>query len=165
MLSACGSHTGSGPPPAPGAALTPEPHGPTTRGAIIAAEPAFEPARASAPDSSAALGLAQVSPGAEVTVVLGTWCGDSRRGVSRWFRALDLAGQVPFTVHYLAVDRAKEGPGTSDLAIEYVPTFIVSRDGAEVGRVVESAPQGIEVAVLELLTGETSGTISGRGSL
>lgn len=119
-------------------------------------------------DEEAATALAAVDPGAHVTVFLGTWCSDSRREVARLWRALDqVGGLVPFEVEYVAVDRAKSAP--ADLVagqdLRYVPTFVVEREGEEVGRVVESAPGGIESDLLALLTGEASGTVSGRDDL
>lgn len=119
-------------------------------------------------DEEAAVALASVPPGAEVTVVLGTWCSDSGREVPRFWRALDqVGGLVPFEIEYLAVDREKEEPAEllDGLDLEYVPTFVVRRDGREVGRIVESAPGGIEVDLLALLTGEASGVLTGRDDL
>jgi thioredoxin 1 len=119
-------------------------------------------------DEQAANDLAAVEPGAHLTIFLGTWCSDSRREVSRFWRALDqVGGLVPFEVEYVAVDRAKEEP--ADLVagqdLRYVPTFVVLRGGDEVGRVVESAPDGIEADLLALLTGEASGVVTGRDDL
>ena len=66
---------------------------------------------AAAPDAETAHALAAVTPGAEVTVFLGTWCGDSEREVPRLWRALDEAGgSVPFQIHYIGVDRQKKEP-------------------------------------------------------
>ncbi len=140
--------------------------GPTTRAAIEAAVPAWAAERAGAQvDATAAAALARVPPGAEVVVVLGTWCGDSRREVPRLWRALEVAGEVPFAVRFVAVDRAKEAPGGAldGLSVRYVPTFIVRRGGVEVGRVVEGAPEGLEVALGALLRGERRGVVSLRG--
>lgn len=125
--------------------------------AFATAEPAEEPARA----------LAAVGPGARVEVFLGTWCGDSRREVARFFRALDVAGEVPFEVELIGVDRSKRTPDgrTEGRDIRFVPTFIVSRDGTELGRIVESAPDGVERDLLSLLDGSRTGTISGRTDL
>ncbi len=105
-------------------------------------------------------------PGAEVTVFLGTWCSDSRREVPRLWRALDqVGGEVPFDLTYVAVDREKDEPADllAGQEIEYVPTFIVRRDGHEVGRVVEEAPDGIEADLLALLTGAKTGVL-GKGA-
>lgn len=119
-------------------------------------------------DEQAANDLAAVEPGAHLTIFLGTWCSDSRREVSRFWRALDqVGGLVPFEVEYVAVDRAKEEPADSVAGqdLRYVPTFVVLRGGEEVGRVVESAPHGIEADLLALLSGEASGVVTGRDDL
>ena len=181
LLSACAGTPASGPAPAalpatapasPPAAGAPVPSAPevgvgvTTREAIEAAVPAWAGERASTQvDATASAALARVAPGAEVIVVLGTWCGDSRREVPRLWRALEVAGEVPFSVRLVAVDRAKQAPGgeLEGLAIHYVPTFIVRRGGVEVGRIVEGAAEGLEVALGALLRGERSGVISLRG--
>ncbi|RAL20731.1 hypothetical protein DL240_15550 [Lujinxingia litoralis] len=113
-------------------------------------------------DEAAARALGQVAPGAQVKVVLGTWCSDSVREVTRFWEALELAPQVPFGVEYVGVDR-KLGGGDVDLAgldIIAVPTFIVYRDGEEVGRVIERPPGTIEGDLLALLTGERRGKLS-----
>jgi hypothetical protein len=119
-------------------------------------------------DPAAATALTTVEPGAEVVIVLGTWCSDSAREVPRFWRALDqVGGMVPFDVVYEAVDREKNRPKelVDSLDLRYVPTFIVRRGGHEVGRVVEEAPHGIETDLLALLTGEAGGVLSGRPDL
>ena len=143
--------------------------GVTTREAIEEAEPAWVSATVDAVvDAEDAAALASVPPGAEVTVFLGTWCGDSRREVPRFWKALDqTGGMVPFEIEYVAVDRAKEEPAgrVAPANVLYVPTFIVRRDGEEVGRVVETSPGGIESDLLALLTGEAAGVLSERDDL
>lgn len=122
---------------------------------------AFASAR---PSPEASRELAKVPAGAEVLVVLGTWCGDSRREVSRFAKALELAPSVPFLVKWIAVDRQKQADGfdARALGIRYLPTFIVSRGGREIGRVVESSPEGIERDVGALLREEKRGVITAR---
>ncbi len=145
------------------------PTGSVTREQIEAAAPEWVQALVEAkPDATAAQGLAQVEPGAEVTVFLGTWCGDSRREVPRLWSAIDAAGgMVPFKVTYIGVDREKKDPAgeAAKNDIRYVPTFIVVRDGREVGRIVESSPNGVEADLLALLMGKAQGVISTREDL
>lgn len=120
------------------------------------------------PDPEACRALASVEPGADVTVFLGTWCGDSRREVPRLWKALDLAGPaVPFEIHYIGVDRDKKEPAGRPAGddIRFVPTFIVSRNGREIGRIVEHSPSGIEKDLLALLNGQAHGLISSRTDL
>lgn len=151
------------PPPAPAAAET-DLIGPVTREQIESTHPGWMQSEvAAAPDHEASRGLAAVAPGAEVTVFLGTWCGDSEREVPRLWRALDEAGgDVPFQIHYVGIDRQKKEPSApiANYEIEFVPTFIVSRDGREVGRIVEEAPHGVERDLLALLSGKARGVLS-----
>ena len=112
-------------------------------------------------DVDAAKKLATVPPGAEVTLIIGTWCVDSKREVPRLWQALDLAGPVPFAIETMGVDRDKKSPGV-EMDVAYVPLVIVRRDGKEVGRIVESAPNGIEKDLLSLLDGTATGIITGR---
>lgn len=141
--------------------------GPLTREQVERLDPRFVESEATAViDSAAARELAAVAPGAELKVYLGTWCSDSRREVGRFWRALDelagLAEAVPFTVEYVGVDRKKVEPAAllAGADVHYVPTFVVSRDGIECGRVVERAPHGIERDLADLLAGTQRGFLS-----
>lgn len=113
-------------------------------------------------DEDAAMSLAEVEPGARIEVYLGVWCGDSLREVTRFWKALDAAGEVPFEVNYIGVDRQFEAGDVSleGVDLEAVPTFVVYRDDTEVGRVVENSPNTIEEDLHALLTGEKSGKLS-----
>ncbi|MEM8962967.1 MAG: thioredoxin family protein [Acidobacteriota bacterium] len=139
--------------------------GDVVREQIEAAEPEWVSAQVeSGAQAEPAAALADVEP-AEVTVYFGTWCGDSRRELARFWKALDeTGGLVPFTVRYIAVDRYDERPPEleDEVGLRWVPTFIVERSGEELGRIVESAPEGIEIDMLALLTGDASGTVSAR---
>lgn len=142
------------------------PVGPVTREAVEEASAAWVEAEVEAkPDAEAAHALAGVEPGAEVEVFLGTWCGDSRREVPRLWKAIDEAGgSVPFQIHYIGVDHDKKEPAgaLADNDVHYLPTFIVRRGGHEVGRIVETSPNGIEHDLLALLTGQAKGVLATR---
>jgi hypothetical protein len=137
--------------------------GDVTREQIEQAVPDWAMAEAeSSPDPEACRALAAVERGADVTVFLGTWCSDSRREVPRLWKALDLAGPaVPFEIHYIGLDEDKKEPAGRPAAdgVLYVPTFIVRRNGQEVGRIVERSPAGVEKDLLALLTGQAHGLI------
>lgn len=142
--------------------------GPTSPEPLRSYDEKWEAAFAgAAPSPDASRALASVPAGGHVLVVFGSWCGDSRREVSRFVKALDLAGKVPFEVEWIGVDRQKHADGfdAATLGIRYVPTFIVSRGGKEIGRVVESSPGGIETDVGALLRGDKSGVITARVEL
>lgn len=134
--------------------------GPTTRSEIEETLPDWRASAEGATfDRESARALANVAPGAEVDVYLGTWCSDSRREVSRLFRAMEEVSSPPFALRFIAVGRDKRAPG---IELEYVPTIIVRRDGREVGRIVERAPRGIERELLDLLNGDSHGVIGRR---
>jgi hypothetical protein len=144
--------------------------GTVTRAELEAHRPDWVAAQVEAqPDAEAAQALLAVEPGATVTVYLGTWCSDSKRELPRLWRGLDDAGvfdeaELPFELEYVALDRDKAEPGgrAEAAAIEYVPTFVVSRGGEEVGRMVEESVPGIEHDLLALLSGAASGVLSAR---
>ena len=153
------------------AAKTPEETvllGPMTREQVEAVPEWVQAEVDAKPEGAAAAALAAVEPGAEVVVYFGSWCGDSRREVPRFWKALDAAGAaVPFTVRYVAVDRQKKEPADAVAkdGIRYLPTFIVRRGGREAGRVVETSPKGIEADLLALLNGSAHGVLSTRTDL
>jgi hypothetical protein len=165
-LTGCGGAAAAPPAPPAGAPPAGGDLGPLDRAGVEARHADWRAAReAAAPEPDAARALATVAPGAEITVFLGTWCSDSRREVPRLWKAFDLAGATPFAVTYVGVDAQKRAPGGAAEAagVRYVPTVVVRRGGREVGRVVESAPDGsVERALLDLLTGARSGTLTGR---
>jgi len=178
LVAACAS--AQTPPPAPASstastaaqpAKPPKPVllGQITREQVEAAVPDWVQAEVdSMPDKTAVAALAAVPPGAEVTVYMGSWCGDSRREVSRLWRVLDEAGgSLPCTIHYIGVDRDKKEPAdlVSGSGLRYVPTLIVRRDGHEVGRIVESSPHGVEQDLLALLSGSAHGLLTSRTDL
>ncbi len=143
--------------------------GSTTQAEILAENPAWvdDLVRAQ-PDPAQAQRLADPAPDMEVVVFFGTWCSDSRRELTRLWRAVEMAGgDFGFPIRYVGVDRTKTEPGDLLEGVEllYVPTLIVSKNGLESGRIIESAPGGIERDLVALLAGETSGWLSGRDDL
>lgn len=122
----------------------------------------------SEPDPNESLRLAAGAGGKEVVVYLGTWCSDSRRELTRFWRAAELAGgDLGFPIRYIGVDRNKAEPHSllEGVDLRYVPTFLVLADGVEVGRIVESSPNGIEADLANLLDGTVTGWLSARDDL
>lgn len=143
--------------------------GPLTREEIERAVPDWiEEQIAATPDVAVTQRLLDSMVGVEVTVFMGTWCEDSRRELSRLWRGFDEAGALsPDAIRYIGVDRDKQEPQqlVTGLDLRYVPTIIVKKQGDEVGRIVEEAPNGIEHDLLALLSGEKSGLITARTDL
>lgn len=115
------------------------------------------------PDIDAAGAMVAALDGAEVTVFFGTWCSDSARELARLWRALDELGVLSQDeIRYIGVDRDKSEPAewVEGSGLRLVPTFVVRRGGEEVGRIVESSPNGIERDLLALLRGDATGAIT-----
>ncbi|MDR2810959.1 MAG: hypothetical protein LBB84_10475 [Tannerellaceae bacterium] len=92
-----------------------------------------------------------------VTVFLGTWCGDSRREVPRFIKVLDAVGFPRDAITLIAISADdsvyKQSPGREerDRHIYRAPTFILSKKGVEVNRIVEIPVVSLERDLLSIL--------------
>ena len=149
--------------------IEPELLGPLTREEVESAVPDWIEAQIdSSPDPGVASELFDRLDDAEITVVFGTWCSDSKRELNRFWRAADDAGVIPIPgLSYIGVDRSKTMPeeAVEGRNILYVPTFIVIRNGEEIGRVVEESPDGIEADLLAILEGRKQGLVTAKSEL
>lgn len=150
--------------------LEPELVGPLSRAEIETAVPGWvESEVAAQPDVDKAIEMASAGgAGSRVTVFLGTWCSDSRRELSRFWRAIDESGgELSFELLYVGVNRDKDQPADllAGFGLEYVPTFVVEVEGEETGRIVEESPHGIEHDLVALLRGEATGLITAKEEL
>lgn len=100
--------------------------------------------------------IKQLKPYADkykITVIMGTWCSDSRREIPRFLKVMDYAGYSPNTIKILCVDTQKKAPET-DLSIyniEKVPTIIISDYNKELGRIIETPIKTLESDLLNIL--------------
>ena len=96
-------------------------------------------------------GLADVS----ITIVMGTWCSDSRREVPRFLKLFESLDYNPDLIKIINVDTKKAAEGTEvpKLNIERVPTFIFFRDSEEIGRIIETPEVSLEADMLEIVGG------------
>ncbi|NCC74036.1 MAG: thioredoxin [Sphingobacteriia bacterium] len=93
----------------------------------------------------------------QITVVIGTWCSDTRRNLPRFFKVLDAIKFDQNNLKLLAVDRKKSAGevNISGLGISLIPTFIISKNESEIGRIVENPTLSIEKdMLLILMTGD-----------
>jgi thiol-disulfide isomerase/thioredoxin len=90
-----------------------------------------------------------------ITVVMATWCSDSRREVPRFYKIVSKLDYNAESIKLINVDREKEAKGTSvsKLGIERVPTFIFYRGKAEIGRIIESPEESLEEDMFKILVG------------
>ena len=88
-----------------------------------------------------------------ITIVLATWCHDSQLQVPRFMRILD---NIDYNTNYLkiiCVDNEKKA-GDIDISmldIEKVPTFIFYKEDKEVGRIIETPSETLEIDTFNIL--------------
>ncbi len=84
----------------------------------------------------------------------GTWCHDTQNLLSKFYRMIDKSGFPADKVSLVGVDREKTAPNNLHIKwkITNVPTFIVLKNGKEMGRVVEYGASGnIEKELAEIV--------------
>jgi thiol-disulfide isomerase/thioredoxin len=98
--------------------------------------------------------LSEKLKGVKVTIVMATWCSDSKEWVPRFYKIMDQLNFNYKKLTLICVDRSKKAPTTNveNLKIDLVPTFIFTRDKAEIGRIVEVPADLMEKEMLKILS-------------
>ncbi|MCW5520227.1 hypothetical protein J1N09_10285 [Aureitalea sp. L0-47] len=102
-----------------------------------------------------------------IELFMGTWCGDSKREVPRFYKVLEAAEYPLERLTAVAVDRDKasykQSPGGEHEGknIHRVPTFIFYKNGVEVNRITEEPVTTLESDILEILNGNYTPNYSG----
>lgn len=108
------------------------------------------------PDAStiASLKTVMANKNITVTIVMGSWCGDSQEQVPRFYKIIDALGYADTNVTLYCVDRTKKTDKgeTDNLNITLVPTFIFYKDGKEIGRITETPKMTLEKDLLEIIS-------------
>ena len=83
--------------------------------------------------------IKNLSDNIDIQIFMGTWCSDSRREVPRFLKILDAVNYEQKKLQIINVDRQKRSPTHEEKNknIEYVPTFVINKNGNEIGRIVE----------------------------
>jgi thiol-disulfide isomerase/thioredoxin len=96
----------------------------------------------------------------KIKVFFGSWCGDSKRNVPKFYKVLEEAKFSKKNLEIIAVDAKKEAYKQSPngeekgLKIHRVPTFIIYKDGKEVNRIVEYPKETFERDLLKIVNDE-----------
>jgi len=92
----------------------------------------------------------------DITIVMGTWCSDSRVEVPHFYKILDEINYPREKVTLINVNREKQGleNEVEKLDIILVPTFIFYKAGEEIGRIVETPYETLEKDMPEILSAE-----------
>ncbi len=94
-----------------------------------------------------------------IEVFFGTWCSDSHEQLPRFLKVLDEMKYPEKMLTLYAVNRKKQsfyGEETQK-AILKVPTFIVYKGNTEIGRIVETPTESLELDLYKIITGKKFG--------
>lgn len=97
----------------------------------------------------------------QIMLFMGTWCGDSKKEVPRFYKILEACNFPEDQLNVIAVSRKpnmyKQSPNhyEAGLNIHRVPTIIFYKDGQEVNRIVEHPVETFEKDILNIITKNT----------
>lgn len=93
----------------------------------------------------------------KIKVLMGTWCGDSKRELPKFLKILDNSDYNYKNIEMVAVDYNKTTPSKieEELDVHHVPTIIFYKNGEEVNRFVEySQEESIEEDIAKIVSGK-----------
>ena len=84
---------------------------------------------------------------------MGTWCEDSQREVPGFFKIIDAleANDQVQPIVGLNEDKVSHDGSAEQAGVTNVPTFIFSKDGEEINRIVEFPIISLEQDILDIL--------------
>lgn len=90
----------------------------------------------------------------EIKAFMGTWCGDSRLEIPRFYRLLDESGYDLSKLEMQAVKHDKTLPDDlqKDYDVHHVPTIIFYKNGKEVNRFVEYPQESFEKDIAKIVS-------------
>lgn len=94
----------------------------------------------------------------QITIFMGTWCGDSKQEVPRFYKILEACNFPEDQLTVIALSREpgmyKQSPKhyEAGLNIHLVPTFIFYNNKKEINRIVEHPVETLEKDILAIIT-------------
>jgi thiol-disulfide isomerase/thioredoxin len=95
-----------------------------------------------------------------IKIFMGTWCGDSKREVPRFYKLIDTLGINPKSIQLVTMGTGdslnKKSPTEEEkgLGIFRVPVFIIYKNGKEINRINEYPVLSLEKDMLSIVKGE-----------
>ena len=89
----------------------------------------------------------------KIEVFLGTWCPDTKRNLSAYFKIMEMVENPLFMTTYIGIPRDKDSrkPLIEGKDIIKVPTFIISINNQEKGRIIENPIKSVEEDLLDII--------------
>ena len=97
------------------------------------------------PNATALEALKKYGSSIHIIAFVGTWCGDTKFILPKFYSIAETAGFPQANLTVIGVDRNKKTLNNLSEALNVinVPTFIVMKEGKELGRVVEYGKYGM----------------------
>ena len=97
------------------------------------------------PNSEVVKNYASNKDSVNIIVFGGTWCGDTQSLLPKFYATAEAAGLPANHITLIGVDESKKSLFnlTEAFGVTNVPTFIVMKNGKEIGRVVEYGKTGL----------------------
>jgi len=129
--------------------------GSLTKESILKSVPDWEAmAAAYSPKPEIIQKLKMIGQPIQIEVFLGTWCPDSKAHVSAYFKILEMADNPLIQTSYIGIPKEKSARAKAlpkDKAIEKLPTFLVYKNGRELGRITETPTKSVEEDLIAIL--------------
>ena len=89
----------------------------------------------------------------KIEIFLGTWCSDTKRNVSAYFKIMDMVDNPLFMTTYIGIPRDNDSrkPFIEGRNIIKVPTFIILINDEEKGRIIENPVKSVEEDLLDII--------------
>ena len=89
-----------------------------------------------------------------IVLFMGTWCGDSKEQVPRFYMIMDMLTYDTHSIKIYCNKRGKyaDDPYAYQFNILKIPTFSIFKDGVEIGRIVETPKVSLEKDLLEIIS-------------
>ena len=106
------------------------------------------------PDTTVIEQLKNKIDGVSITIVMGSWCGDSQIQVPCFYKIMDILNYDVKNITLICVDRKFKANNVSidKLNIKRVPTFIFYKNKTEIGRIIETPKVSLEKDMLNILS-------------
>lgn len=104
------------------------------------------------PDTAAVRILKGMDTSLYVMIFAGSWCADTQKELPIFFKVAEAAGINNSHIGVLMVDKNKQSAyfNVNAMEIRHIPTFIVYRNGKELGRIVEKTEVSMEADLLKI---------------
>jgi hypothetical protein len=105
------------------------------------------------PDQEVIEKLQSIPSEIKIEIFLGTWCSDTKRNVSAYFKIMDMVDNPLIMTSYIGIPREDDSrkPFIEGKNIIKVPTFIIFIDNQEKGRIIENPTKSVEEDVLDII--------------